>query len=96
MKLIEHLLFVSQLCPLSATHRLSSSSETLISRSSQSQQPISSLREPELCELFGYETTFFGSQKLGSQNFGSQKFGSQKFGSRTLFVNIKKILHKNM
>jgi hypothetical protein len=85
---------------------LSSSSETLASRSSQSQQPISSLREPELCELFGYEPTFFGSQKFGSQKFGSQKVGSQKvgsqkvgsqkFGSRTLFVNMKKILHKNM
>ena len=90
MKLIENLLFDGQLCPLSATHRLSSSSETLRSRSSQSQQPISSLREPEfcepeLCELFGYETTFFGSQKLGSQNFGSQKFGSQKFGSQKIW-----------
>ncbi len=34
--------------------------------------------------------------ELGSQKLSSQNFGSQKFGSRTLFVNIKKILHKNM
>jgi hypothetical protein len=90
MKLIESLLFDGQLCPLTATHRLSSSSETLRSRSSQSQQPISSLREPEfcepeLCELLGYETTFFGSQDFGSQKFGSQKLGSQKFGSQKIW-----------
>ncbi len=82
---------VGQLCPFSATRRLSSSSETLRSGSSQSQQPISSLREPEFCvpefcELFGYEPTFFGSQKFGSQNSGSQKFGSQKFRSQKIWV----------
>ncbi len=33
--------------------------------------------------------------ELGSQKLSSQNFGSQKFGSRTIFVNMKKILHKN-
>ena len=34
--------------------------------------------------------------ELGSQKLSSQNFGSQKFGSRALFVNIEKILLKNM
>jgi len=59
----------------------------------------------EICELrknvnhnskFTEKMCELGSQKLSSQNFGSQKFGSQKFGSRALFVNIEKILLKNM
>jgi hypothetical protein len=41
--------------------------------------------EPEFCELFVYEPTFFGSQKIGSQKFDSQKVGSQKFGSQNIW-----------
>ena len=70
MKLIENLLFVGQLCPLSATRRLSSSSETLRSRSSQSQQPISSLREPE-----AINPPFLVHKSLVHKSLGHRKFG---------------------
>jgi hypothetical protein len=55
---------------------------------------------PEICELrknVNLNSKFTGKMsELGSQKLSSQKFGSQKFGSRTLFVNLKKILLKNM
>ncbi len=97
--ILENLLFVGQLCPLSATRRLSSSSETLRSRSSQSQQPILSLHEPEFCEPefcehFGYEPTFFGSQKFGSQKMCNfcmvhifPKFTNFRWTSEPWFTN---------
>ena len=50
---------------------------------------------PEICELWknvNHNTKF--TEKMCE--LGSHKFGSQKFGSRALFVNIEKILLKNM
>ena len=54
----------------------------------------------EICELrknVNHNSKFTGKMReLGSQNLSSQKFGSQKIGSHALFVNIEKILLKNM
>jgi hypothetical protein len=50
---------------------------------------------PEICELrknVNHNSKF--ARKMSE--LGSQKLSSQNFGSRTLFVNMKKILLKNM
>ena len=50
---------------------------------------------PEICELWknvNHNTKF--TEKMCE--LGSQKLNSQNFGSRSIFVNIEKILLKNM